>query len=69
MTLTGAELKTLTDELLQLLRQQTEALETATYLKMSKAESAANDAALFAVEDFIARFSPHWDFPAPRSKS
>jgi hypothetical protein len=43
MTLTAAEAKALTDELAVLSRKQSEALETAAYAKMSKAEAAAYD--------------------------
>ena len=43
MTLTGPELKTVTDELLQLSRQQNEALKSATHLEMSKEEAAAHE--------------------------
>ena len=43
MTLTSAEAKTLAGELADLSHQQSEATETAVYLKMSKAEAAAYD--------------------------
>jgi len=41
MSLTAAEVKTLTEELSVLSRQQTEALEMAAFLKMSQTDSSA----------------------------
>jgi hypothetical protein len=41
MSLTAAEVKTLTEELSVLSRQQTEALERAAFLKMSQTDSSA----------------------------
>ena len=41
--LTAAEAKALTDELAQLSRQQSEALQTAAYFTMSKTDAAAYD--------------------------